>query len=224
MTHPTPEPEAAPADPASPFPATSGEPTRPLRVVPTPDREPGRDLGLVQAVDREQWSAPANPPPETQGTLALTFVLPSGLPSEPGSPALRLVRRLPEPSHESDEDFGPRRTSRADLPDPALWAPRFLQAVVDVLAGDRPAQQLLRWTTDDVYAQIRHTARRQAHAAAVRRPAGRRAAVRSSRVFEPTDGIAEACGTVRYLDRVRTVAFRLEGSDGRWRCTVLQFG
>ena len=38
------------------------------------------------------------------------------------------------------------------------------------------------------------------------------------------DGIVEACATVRYLDRVRTVAFRLEGTDGRWRCTVLQFG
>ena len=224
---------------SEPEPGTTLLPSTPrLRIVPTPDREPGRELGHVRALDPDLWAPPSSRPSESQGTLALTFLLPSGLTSEPQAPPLRLLRPVPslarglsqpetdataDADYEADADFGRQRTRRADLPDPALWAPRFMQAVVDVLAGDRPSQQLLRWTSEDIYAQIRNKARREAQVG-VRRRTGRRAAVRSTRVCEPADGIVEACATVRYLDRVRTVAFRLEGTDGRWRCTVLQFG
>jgi len=219
---------------SQPEPGTSILPITPrLRIVPTPDREPGRELGHVRALDQDLWAVPSTRPSDSQGTLALTFVLPSGLTSEPQAPPLRLLRPVQsfprgvsdaETDAETDAEFGPQRTRRADLPDPALWAPRFMQAVVDVLAGDRPSQQLLRWTSEDIYAQIRNKARREAQAGLRRGRTGRRAAVRSTRVCEPADGIVEACATVRYLDRVRTVAFRLEGTDGRWRCTVLQFG
>lgn len=193
----------------------------PLRIVPTPDREPGR----VTLLPGHPMAEPGLrttplPPAEGQGTLALTFVLPSGVSSEPRIPRLRLLQSGPD----EDADFGPQATGRADLPDPSVWAPRFLQAVLDVLAGDRPSGQLVRWTSEDVYGQVRRMARREGPTRISRARTGRRAAVRSTRVSEPADGVAEACATVRYLDRVRTVAFRFEGTDGRWRCTVLQFG
>jgi hypothetical protein len=43
-------------------------------------------------------------------------------------------------------------------------------------------------------------------------------------VSEPADGVAEACAVVDTGPRRRAIALRLEGLDGRWRCTQLQFG
>ena len=55
-------------------------------------------------------------------------------------------------------------------------------------------------------------------------PAGRRAVVRSVRVCEPADGVAEASAVVVDGGRVRAVAFRMVGLDGRWRVEALQVG
>jgi hypothetical protein len=41
-------------------------------------------------------------------------------------------------------------------------------------------------------------------------------------VDEPADGVAEVCAVVSHGERFRAIALRLEGIDGRWRCTVLQ--
>jgi hypothetical protein len=168
-------------------------------------------------------------PPRTravQGTLALAFALPTGVPAIPaGVPAvpaaptpasagrrLRLVR----PS----DDFGPRPTARALLPEPGAWAGRLVQAVVEVTIGARPLAQLLRWTTTDVYDGVRH---RVAHAGTAGRTARTVAPrVRSVHVSEPRDGVAEVSAVVQYGSRCRAVALRLEGLDGRWQCTALQ--
>jgi hypothetical protein len=45
--------------------------------------------------------------------------------------------------------------------------------------------------------------------------------VRKSRVTQPLDGICEATITIRFGDRLRVVAIRFEGLDGRWLCTYL---
>lgn len=68
----------------------------------------------------------------TQGSLALTFPLASGLGAEPGAPALSVVSAGLEPV--------------PTVPDPNMWAARFLQAVVEVVSSDRPLAQLARWT------------------------------------------------------------------------------
>ena len=86
-----------------------------------------------------------------QGTLALAFVLPSGLPALPEPPPDLHV--VPDDARSLDE-FGPRPTRRAALPAPRTWAGRVVQAIVEVLAGVRPATQLVRWTTDEVYEEI----------------------------------------------------------------------
>jgi hypothetical protein len=45
--------------------------------------------------------------------------------------------------------------------------------------------------------------------------------VRKIKVTEPLDGISETTVTIRYGDRLRVVAIRFEGVDGRWLCTAL---
>jgi len=126
----------------------------------------------------------------------------------------------------SDEQiFGPQSTSRADLPEPGPWAGQIAQAIVEVMSGVRPAPQVVRWTTPQVYAVI---ARRGALAAR-RRAAGSRAVahralVRSVHVCEPADGVAECSVVVSDGARVRAMALRLAGQDGRWRVEALQIG
>jgi hypothetical protein len=52
----------------------------------------------------------------------------------------------------------------------------------------------------------------------------RRAVVRGVRVCEPADGVAETCAVVVDGARVRALAMRLVGVDGRWRIEALQVG
>jgi hypothetical protein len=186
-----------------------------LRRLPAPACEPPYD-------DERPGGGPAGPPPgAVQGTLALAFVLPNGMPAAPSPPpGLRLV---PRPAADEDADavdFGPQPTSTAELPTARGWAARFVQAVIEVLAGDRPVSQLVRWTTTAVYDDL---------AALVVAPAAARAAaargvVRSIHVAEPVDGVAEVAALVRRGARSTAVALRLEGLDGRWQCTALELG
>jgi hypothetical protein len=48
--------------------------------------------------------------------------------------------------------------------------------------------------------------------------------IRSVRVCEPADGVAELSAVVQVGTRYRAVAARLEGLNGRWRCVRLQLG
>lgn len=191
-----------------------------VRLLPVPDCQPPYDDEMPHAVHDGR-----TPSDGVQGTLALAFVLPSGLPAAPvAPPELRLVpswRPPSDPDRADEVDFGPQPTARAALPDPRRWAARFVQAVVEVLAGDRPHGQLVRWTSAEVYDEI---------GARVAPPdprcAGstRRAVVRSVHVSEPVDGIAEVAAMVRGRRRTTAVALRLEGLDGRWQCTALELG
>jgi len=199
-----------------------------LRRVPVPDCQPPYDDELAERrPGRAGWSTGGEC--AVQGTLALAFVLPSGLPAAPEPPAgLRLLpAALPDQAEvgearaaDLDVDFGPQPTGRSALPDPRPWAARFVQAVVEVLAGDRPLAQLVRWTSEEVYDGV------AAHVVTLVRAAnGRRlprGAVRTLRVTEPGDGVAEVSATVRHGPRTTAVALRLEGLDGRWQCTALE--
>ncbi len=140
-------------------------------------------------------------------------------------PALHLLPYEPD-----DELFVPRHTGRLDLPDPRPWAHRFAQAVVEVLSGDRPHAQLSRWVSVTVQRAVEAAVDGLVEvtgAPGLRRPGTGRAGrpqVRSVHVSEPADGVAEVCATVRHGRRVRALAFRLEGVDGRWCCTALRTG
>ena len=197
----------------------TGDPPRPgrLRRLPMPCCEPPYDDELGPAAG---WPAQRSAAHGVQGTLALAFVLPSGLPAVPEPPpGLRLV--ADDTSVDSADEFGPRPTGRAALPAPRTWAGRVVQAIVEVLAGVRPATQLVRWTTEDVYEQISSRVL-GAHGCDADGPL--RGVVRSLHVSEPADGVAEVCALVRRGARSTAVALRLEGMDGRWKCTAIELG
>ena len=105
------------------------------------------------------------------------------------------------------------------------WAARFAQAVVEVLGGDRPLQQMLRWTSQRVYGELeRRLAILSRTQDAGRRLRTVRPQVRSVHVFHPTPLSAEVSVHVRHGQRSRAIAARLEHCGGRWQCTALQLG
>jgi hypothetical protein len=183
-----------------------------LRVLRSPQTEPLPDYGNDREARPIRTADLVHP---TQGTLALKWTLPSGLPATPEPPRhLRLVTS--------------QAARPADLPDPNAWAAAFAQAAVEVMEGHRPASQLVRLTTSEVYADARRRgelAQRQRLAQPSRggiRQAVVRALVRSVHVFEPAEGVAEVTAVVRRGSRVRALALRLEAVDTRWRCTALE--
>lgn len=102
---------------------------------------------------------------------------------------------------------------------------RLAQAIVEVMGGDRGVHQLMRWTTEEVYADLcRRTSALQRTTPAEARVRRVRAVVRSVRLFRPAPGAAELSVHVRHGQRSRAIAARLERSEGRWRCTVLELG
>jgi hypothetical protein len=215
-------------------PTTSASPAlapAPIRRLPVPCCEPPYDDELV-AGQGSGWGrvsalSAADPSVGVQGTLALSFTRPSGVPAVPqGPPGLRLVSGRRDADAEARDvvdadEFGPRLTGRDSLPEPQTWAGRVVQAIVEVLAGVRPASQLVRWTTEEVYDEISSLVI-PVRAADDRIPP--RGVVRSVHVTEPADGVAEVCALVRRGARSSAVALRLEGLDGRWQCTALVLG
>lgn len=118
-----------------------------------------------------------------------------------------------------------RRTLRRELPPPIPVAARLAPAMIEVMAGVRPAPQLVRWTSPDVYEVIARRAalasRRAARGAAEPRL---RVRVRRVRGCEPADGVAEVAVVLQVGPRVRAVALRLVGHHGRWRVESMQLG
>lgn len=140
-----------------------------------------------------------------QGTLALDL---RGCTGMPHVPELRVV------------DGNGRAVD-----DVQAWAARFAQAVVEVLGGDRPVSQLVRWTTHRVYSDIGRRVRILGRTLpATKRLRTVRPQVRSVHVFQPTPECAEVSVHVRHGQRSRALAARLELDEGRWRCTALQLG
>ena len=82
----------------------------------------------------------------------------------------------------------------------------------------RPLTQLRRETAPELYALIGKAVVRTPRTRGARRD-GR--AVRSVHVQEPPEGVVEVCATVVRAGRPSALALRLQGLDGRWRCTEL---
>lgn len=122
---------------------------------------------------------------------------------------------------EEDPDEQLPRTPRAGLPEPRAWAGRFVQVLLEVLAGERPASQVMRHVSLAVYTDLVAAPPRASRGRA--RPASA-ATVVSVRVMEPDDGVAEVTAVTRRGPRHRAVALRLEGQGGRWRCVALEVG
>lgn len=138
----------------------------------------------------------------TQGTLALDFGAPRPIPRRPD---LRAVAGM-----------------RAELD---AFASRFSSVLVEVLGGDRGPQQLLRWTTAEVYEDLVRRSRALAGTTGSDERLRRlRAHVRSVHLFCPSAEAAELSIHVRHGHRSRAIAARLEQRQQRWVCVALQLG
>lgn len=99
------------------------------------------------------------------------------------------------------------------------------QAVAEVLAGDRPISQLVRFTDDEVFMELNRRVRLLGlNTTATTRGAKEKSAVQSVRVFMPEPFIAEVAAHVRRGDRSRAIALRMEIRRNRWVCTALEIG
>jgi hypothetical protein len=121
------------------------------------------------------------------------------------------------------DPFAARPTARHALPDPEVWTRRLLTTMFEVVRGRRPVRQLTALATPSVCAGFTTAALRGGRLAKLAAPSAR-TQIRSVRVCEPADGVAEVAVTVAARGRVHAVALRLEGLDGRWRCVKLEVG
>lgn len=180
----------------------------------------------------------------TSPTAALLDELP------PSTGRVPLPYGLPPYLHEQEDVFGPegpvlnhispdqgvlelvlvdpRSLPPAELPEVTAWTRRYLVVLLEVLTGQRPTQQLLRWSAADIYAGVQRRAGLQARLRARTGRTVRPARVVSLRVSFPCDGVAEVGAVLRESDRVRAVALRVERctdrSGERWRVTALELG
>jgi hypothetical protein len=172
----------------------------------TPDRSadhlppPPAGVARLHTITAPTTEALAVPMSQPQATLALDLDC-----QPPSRPGLRLVT-------------GEERELDA-------FSARFAQAVVEVIGGDRGVHQLMRWTTEWVYADLMH----RSHALQRTTPGDQRlrrarATVRSVHLSRPHEDAAELSIHVRHGHRSRAIAARIERIEGRWRCTVLDFG
>lgn len=184
--------------------------------------------------DTEPTSDPRRPPRPPAGWASVTHLglgarqQPRPVPVAPVDGSLALQRPPAEPAAPPL----PRTPELRLVPDGggrhedvSEWAARFAQGVVEVLGGDRPLTQLVRWTSRRVYLDLE----RRVHLLARTTGSGQRLRtvrpqVRSVHVCHPTAGTAEVSVHVRHGKRSRALAARLELVQGRWQCTALQLG
>jgi uncharacterized protein DUF6459 len=178
-----------------------------------------RRLPPAGSADHRTWFERTGPAAEahtayTQGTLALQFESSSPGTELGGPPRLTVL-----PGGRS-RGFG---SSPSGLPDARDWAARFVQAIVEVIGGDRPVTQLVRWTAEDVYLDMSRRVRILGlTSTAGSRGRACRPQVASVHVYQPCDDVAEVAVHLRHGARSRAVAARLEVMRGRWLCTALQ--
>ena len=160
---------------------------------------------------------PTPQPPLEDPRLAHPLVLPGGaVPRVPHRPG---PRPRPEHARNLDADFGPAYSGRGELPDAAESGRRLLTLVLEAFADRRPLAQLRPHASNGLFAALA-SGRRPTWCAADRAPF----AIGRVHVCEPVDGVAEITAVVRRHGRAHAVAARMEGIDGRWRCTALQIG
>lgn len=106
---------------------------------------------------------------------------------------------------------------------------RYLQAVVEIAAGDRPVGQVLRHSVPDVYDALGERARVVGAATPtapgqVRGPNPARPVVLGVRTALIRSDAVEASAHVRYGRRSRAIAARFEIVRDRWQCVALAWG
>jgi hypothetical protein len=117
------------------------------------------------------------------------------------------------------DDFGPTWSSRTELPDPRHAGRHLITLTLEAMAGRRPFGHVQPLTSPGVFAAL-SGGRRPRWCAESTSPL----LVGPVHLSEPVDGVAEISAVARWDGRAHAVAARLEGIDGRWRCTAMQIG
>lgn len=102
------------------------------------------------------------------------------------------------------------------LPDPKAWSEKLAIGIAEVLVGDRPAFQLIRWLAFDVYCSVERRALKPP-------PAGNRARplLRCVQVSPINENVINVSAVIQKGVRGRAIAMRLVAESDRWRCTEL---
>lgn len=154
------------------------------------------------------------PVASVQGTLALDLEPRHAPPPVPDAPRLQGAGDV--------VDVDPRLRRKLEQ-----WCHRYAQAAVEIVGGDRPVSQLLRWTAGEVYVDLHRRAMLVARAGGHqpgRRPVQPvRPKVVSVRTCFVSATAVEAGVRVRYGERCRALAIRFEHRKDRWICTALEF-
>ncbi len=147
-----------------------------------------------------------------------------------GTLALDLQPRHDPPAVRAGTTPGAGDASPADLRlrrHVEQWSWRYAQAAVEIVGGDRPVSQLLRWSTHEVYEDLERRAQLVARAGGHRPGQGRvqpvRPVVLSVRSCFLSGTVAEVSVHLRYGQRSRALAGRFELLADRWQCSALQF-
>ena len=184
--------------------------TAPPHSAPTPARSRPR-LHLVVV--------PTPGPPLQDDDVPVRLLVPGRrtrrLPPPPGP---RPRRDLPIDGADP-AGFGPTWSRRAELPDPQAVGRRLVTLTLEAFAGRRPVGQLQPLVSPPLFTALAER-RRPSWCTEGTSPL----LISSVRVSEPVDGVAEVSAVARRGGRAHAVAARLEGIDGRWRCTALQIG
>lgn len=225
-----PAPRLVPVPQSDPPFDDEGGPRVRLRSLVGPGPGPGAG-GTSRAPGRRDRAAPrrdvpgATAPPAAGGPRVSRGPL-----GRPGSrPAARPPARRPHgavtrpaiisaesvPGWSREMDMGVRMTASAALPPAERAATAMVRALLEVLSGTRALAQLRAHCAPDVFAGLGDApmlgGRGVPH-------------LLTTRVCEPADGVAEVSAVFRRSERVRAMALRLQGVDGRWRITALQMG
>lgn len=117
----------------------------------------------------------------------------------------------------------PETFSNAELGSPVQVLKTVAVSVIEVVSGLRPVEQLARYLSDEVYVRLRDRAIR---AAARRAENGQKVLIPSLSVGKmtivtPAPGVVESVVLVRFPDRTRAIAIRLEGINRSWRATAI---
>ena len=181
-------------------------------------------MSALPSREPDPAAGPGSPRPPTKVPLA----------DVQGMFAFYLRPRLEPPRPPGEDDDGGRDALPRPIPLPPAdkrlykWIKLFALYVVEVVCGDRPASQLVRWTTGDVGSELRYRASLTARAGAYQPGAGRnqpiRAKVKKWHAQELSDDIVEANATIEFGDGCRALALRFERKGDDWICTALNFG
>lgn len=159
--------------------------------------------------------APLTPVASVQGTLALDLGPRLDVPEVP-------VSERPRGAATDVVDVDLVRRRRFEQ-----HAARIGAAVVEIVGGDRPVSQVLRWTTPEVYQDLARRAHLVAAAVGRRPGAGGIQSVRPQLVAAHTSFVSQRCAEVslhvRYGERSRAVAARFELIRDRWQVSALEF-